>query len=589
MLTSEEIIENLNQLFDLEQFDVAEQVIASAKAISQLYNDIVAIYDANLCLRKGNYEQMWLAIQKGFSINCKNHELYLLLGEYYLTKNPNQAYLCFENALFYCTEESDALFIQEYIKRLKGEYDITVRNTSFIILSYNLLEDTRNCIKSIRETVPKSACEIVVIDNASEDGSVEWLREQKDIVLRENKENAGFPKGCNQGIEVASKENDIFLLNNDTILTPNALFWLRMGLYEDDTYGSVGSVSNHVSNSQNVDIPNPTMENLLQFGVQNNIPQKYPYEQKIYLVGFALLIKREVYEKVGDLDECFSPGNYEDNDYGLRIMQEGYKNILCRNSFIIHLGSKSFGKYFEQQADKYKNLLKINCEKFKTKWGFDPEYYLYSRMELIDLIQEEKEATLNILDIGCACGAGLACIKGKYPHANIYGVEIVSKVASIAKSVTDVICGDIEQMEFPWPENFFDYIIMGDVLEHLHEPSIVLKKLYQHVKQNGHIIVSIPNMKHYSVMLPLIIRDEFTYSDAGILDTTHLKMYTEVEIRKLLSNAKYQIEGFYYAIQGEPEEAIDKIIDLLVSLSVSKDKTKYLAYQYIVKAKKSER
>ena len=266
-----------------------------------------------------------------------------------------------------------------------------------------------------------------------------------------------------------------------------------------------------------------------------------------------------------------------------------YKNILCRNSFIIHLGSKSFGKYFEQQADKYKNLLKINCEKFKTKWGFDPEYYLYSRMELIDLIKEEKESILNILDIGCACGARLACIKGRYPHANTYGVEIVPKVADIAKNVAEVICGDIEQMEFPWPENFFDYIIMGDVLEHLQEPSIVLKKLHKYVKQGGHIIVSIPNVKHYSVMLPLIIRDEFSYSEEGILDTTHLKMYTEVELCKLLSNANYQIEKIYYTTKDQPEEAVDKIIDLLVSLSVSKDKTKYLAYQYIVKAKKSER
>ena len=197
------------------------------------------------------------------------------------------------------------------------------------------------------------------MDNASEDGSVKWLREQKDIVLRENKENVGFPKGCNQGIEVASKENDIFLLNNDTILTPNALFWLRMGLYEEATYGSVGSVSNRVTNGQQITILNTINENLLQFSIQNNIPQKYPYEQKTYLVGFALLIKREVYEKVGDLDERFSPGNYEDTDYGIRIMKAGYKNILCKNSFIIHFGSKSFAKSVKVHISIMITFLKI--------------------------------------------------------------------------------------------------------------------------------------------------------------------------------------------------------------------------------------
>lgn len=583
MLTSEEIIGNLKKLFELEQFDIAEQIIASAKTIPHLYNDSVAVFDANLCLRKSDYEQMWLAIQQGLSINYKNHELYFLLGEYYLTKNPDQAYLCFENALFYCKEEEDILFIQEYMNQLKKEYDITVRNTSFIILSYNLLEDTRNCIESIRNTVPKSACEIVIVDNASEDGSVEWLRQQKDIVLRENKENAGFPKGCNQGIEIASKENDIFLLNNDTILTPNALFWLRMGLYEDVTHGAVGSISNHAPNYQSVSIVNPTEENLLHFGICNNIPQKYPYEQKIFLIGFALLIKRTVYEKVGSLDERFSPGNYEDNDYGVRILKAGYKNILCKNSFIIHLGSKSFKK----DVIKFKNLLEVNENKFKEKWGFNCNYYFYPKKELVSLIQEEKEKSLNILDIGCGCGGTSLCIKGLYPNAKTYGVEIVPSVADIAQHVTELICNDIEQMRFPWAENFFDYIIMSDVLEHLRQPSIVLEKLYKHIKPNGHIIVSMPNMKHYSVMLPLLINDEFTYSDSGILDTTHLKMYTKAEILKLISNANYEIENLHSVIMGEPNAGTNKIIDLLVQLSRSKDRNEYLTYQYVVKAKKN--
>ncbi len=586
MPTLNEIIENLKQLFALKEYNTAAQIIETARKFPTLYNDTIAIYDANLCLLNNDYQQMWTAIQRGLSYNYKNYELYVLLGEYYLRTNPDQAYLCFENALFYCDDAADTSVIQSYLDNLKSECGITVQKTSFIILSYNLLDYTRNCIESIRSTVPESAREIVVVDNASTDGSVAWLKEQKDIILKENKENSGFPKGCNEGIALASKENDIFLFNNDTLMTPNALFWLRMGLYENETHGTAGCVSNCVPNLQQIPLENSETNYLLDFGKKNNIPMKYPYEEKLFLIGFALLIRRSVLEELGGLDERFSPGNYEDTDYGLRVLTAGYKNILCKNSFIIHFGHKSF----EKNMDSFKDLLSINGKKFKEKWGIDEHYYMYPRQELAKLVEEKWETALTILDIGCGCGAMAAYIKGRYPNTTAYGVEIVPTPANIASHILeDVICADIETLDFPWPEEFFDYVMMGDVLEHLHEPAKVLKKLYKHIKKDGHIIVSMPNVKHYSVMLPLIIDDRFPYSESGILDTTHLKMYTGEEILRLVADNGYRnIEYYGYTSFGEPDKATLKFIDLLASLSSSKDKTPYLAYQYIIKAQKTD-
>lgn len=286
--------------------------------------------------------------------------------------------------------------------------------------------------------------------------------------------------------------------------------------------------------------------------------------------------------KSGGLDERFTPGNYEDNDYGLRVLQAGYKNILCKNSFIIHYGSKSFGN----DLIAYKNILMRNAKKFKEKWSLSPNYYFNSRPELVKFVDESRIAPVKILEIGCGCGATLAYLKGKYPNASTYGVEIVSKAADIANHVSNVICADIETLDFPWEENAFDYVIMGDVLEHLHEPSIVLKKLHKHLKKGGHIIVSMPNMKHYSVMLPLLINDQFSYTDAGILDTTHLKMYTCTEICRLLHSSGYEIEKISGTMYGKPNSEERRIIDMLLEISSTKDESQYLAYQYIVKARK---
>lgn len=571
--------EYLKELFANQKYEEADLYL-NEHITAENYDDEIAIYDGTLGLCFGDLDRVWSACANGLTINPRNYELYVILGEYYLSKNINQAYLCYENAHFFCENDEDKALIADIMDKLRATGNVSVRKASFIILSYNLLEFTSNCIESIRMMVPESAREIVVVDNASEDGSVEWLREQGDIILVENTENAGFPKGCNIGIEAADRENDIFLLNNDTLMVDNALFWLRMGLYESDEVGTTGSVSNYCGNMQQVAGNIRETDKLMKYGIVNNVPQEHPYEEKLFLIGFALLIKREVYNIVGKLDERFTPGNFEDNDYGLRVLQAGYKNVLCRNSFIIHFGSKTFKK----AANTYNDIMQVNAGKFKEKWDIDPRYYFYPRKELVNLIEEPTEKTMNILDIGCGCGAMLGYIKGLYPNTTAYGVEIVEKAAEFAKHMADVVCGDIETLDFPWEEEHFDYIIMGDVLEHLRRPDIVLKRLHKHVKKGGHIIVSMPNVKHYSVILPLLFNDEFTYSDAGILDTTHLKMYTGLEIRRLIEESAFKIKVWGYTNMGDPKGQAAQALEKLLELTGSTNKDQYLAYQYVLKA-----
>lgn len=489
MLKPTEIVEHLTFLFSQEQYELANQFLSAAKKIPEICNDTIAIFDATLAQRKGNYNAMWTAIQKGLAFNPENFELYVLLGEYYLPKNPNQTYLCFENALFYCSEEEDRQFLRSYIDQLKANYAITVRNTSFIILSYNLLHYTRDCIESIRATTPEDAREIVIVDNASTDGSVEWLKEQPDIILRANKENSGFPKGCNEGVEIASKENDIFLLNNDTILPPNALFWLRMGLYENDCHGTVGSVSNSVVNLQEIPLPyHTTTEALLEYARSTNIPMLHPYEEKIYLVGFALLIRRSIWDSIGGLDEQFSPGNFEDNDYGVRVLMAGYKNILCRNSFIIHFGHKSF----EKRPIKFAQLLDTNARKFELKWGISCEHYFYPQPDLVNKFKEDPATPLAILEIGCRCGATAAYIRGKYPLAQTFGTENNSAALRIAEKLTNAIT--YESSSLPWPEHYFDYIIVDTMAVGLPSSEELAQIYAKYLKPHGYKIIMTPNV-----------------------------------------------------------------------------------------------
>ncbi len=112
---------------------------------------------------------------------------------------------------------------------------------------------------------------------------------QPDIKLIKSDVNLGFPKGCNVGINASVPNNDIFLLNNDTRITPNALFWLRMGLYTNDTAGATGAVSNYTGTTQLIDVFYTSIDDYQRFGYLNNQIMDNPLEETLYYAALQCL------------------------------------------------------------------------------------------------------------------------------------------------------------------------------------------------------------------------------------------------------------------------------------------------------------
>lgn len=393
----------LKEYVNSENWEMAHQELE--QILEEEMDDVTAILASAVYFHEGDLNRAYKSISKGLAYNYANSELYFMLGNYYEHKNVNQAWLCYENAEFYCEDEEDLKIIRQRKKEIELCEEWNVQKVSIVILSYNLAEVCRQCVESIRKNNLYSSYEIVVVDNASTDGITEWLKAQRDIKLICNKENKGFPYGCNQGIKICEPENDILLLNNDTIISPNSIFWLRMGLYEEAKVGATGSVSNFVFNNQRIDKRFDTFEEYLQYAIKHNIPMKNPYEKKVWLAGFAMLIKRTALDSVGLLDINFSPGDYEDNDIGIRLQLAGWKLVLCHNSFIFHYGSGNGSNH-----GVWNEVERRNRELFKNKWGFDIQYYTNSRTELIDFIDKKKEDAFQVLEVGCGCGATLARI-----------------------------------------------------------------------------------------------------------------------------------------------------------------------------------
>lgn len=220
--------------------------------------------------------------------------------------------------------------------------------------------------------------------------------------LIENQENLGFPKGCNQGLEIAQGDS-LLLLNSDTVVTENWLTNLKKGLYSEEKVGTVSCVANHVFNNQQIPVPyGQDMDAMQRFAAEYNQSDPQKWEERIHLVGFCYLFKREAYEAVGGLDERFTPGNMEDNDYSLRILEAGFKLLLLKDTFIHHWGSGSFKKMEQDQKteeekhQRYMDLMKRNMQKFFEKWSIVPAYINQSAEEARTAlrIQREKEAKL---------------------------------------------------------------------------------------------------------------------------------------------------------------------------------------------------
>lgn len=569
----------IKNLVDMGMYVEAREEIDAIKS-EETYDDILAILDAVVCREEGDRESLFSCISKGLSYNYKNYELYIMLGEYYCEKNLSQAYLCYENAEFYCDVEEDREYILECKDALKENMETTVSPVSIVIVSYNNKQMMIDCVNSIRNNNLESTYQIIAVDNASDDGICEWLDEQDDILLISNQDNKGFGTASNQGVKAAVADNDIFFLNNDTLITPNAIFWLRMGLYENERIGAVGSESNYVGNGQVILEKFSTTEEYIRYGEKNNIPKTNPYEKKIWLSGFALLIKREALDNVGLFDLKFGKGYYEDNDMGVRLQQAGYQCLLCRNSFIFHYGAQSFRKNVLEQIE----MVSDNREYFKKKWGFDIEYYTDARHEIIGLIDEDAMAPIKVLEIGCGCGATLSKIQYLWPNAEVRGIEVVKKIADIGGNYMDIIQGNIENMELPYEKEHFDYIIFTDVLECLYWPERVLRKMKTYLKENGTALFSIHNIMHLSVVLPLL-KGEFVYEETRILDKAHIRFFTLKSIMALLQKCDYKIEKVSYTYEEVGDETIkNEIMDLLSKISGEENMAQFEAYQYIVKA-----
>ena len=254
-------------------------------------------------------------------------------------------------------------YTYQYLVRARPAAAPDFGTTSIVIVTFNQLEFTRQCLDSL-ERLTDEPCELIVVDNGSSDGTVQFLRGMPGVRLIVNESNRGFPAAANQGI-MASSGKQILLLNNDVVVTTGWLMRLLRALHSDPAIGLVGPCSNFVSGPQQVDARYESLADLDGFAWDWGGAHEGVRVDVNRLVGFCLLIRREVVEAIGLLDEQFGVGNFEDDDYCLRAIQAGYRAVIAGDAFVHHFGGRTFvGSGVDGWA-----LMRENERRFRDKWA----------------------------------------------------------------------------------------------------------------------------------------------------------------------------------------------------------------------------
>lgn len=223
-----------------------------------------------------------------------------------------------------------------------------------VIVGWNKFELTRACLESIRENTPPDRYRIIYVDNGSRfPGFDALIADYPDVVSVRLNENTGFPHGANVGLAL-SLVNDgdyVVLMNNDVEIPEGHDSWLERwsARMTHPKIGAVGAVSDRV------------------FGFQRRereIPGTFA-QQVPALIFFAVMLRKDAVRKVGLLDERFTPGNYEDFDYSVRLTRANWTMAVAEDVWLHHRMHAS------HEGLDLKSILETNQRKFIDKWGAD--------------------------------------------------------------------------------------------------------------------------------------------------------------------------------------------------------------------------
>lgn len=337
---------------------------------------------------------------------------------------------------------------------------------SFVLVCFNNWVMTKTAINSLNLSVRgiKDEMELIIVNNGSVDETKEELRLWKEsydgplhIVIHSIEKNMGYIVGLNTGIARSSGEY-IAVLNNDLIFLPGWLEALTEVLISDKTIGVAAPMLSNASGFQHLGVFLSSIDDIVCYGLEYMKNAKKEISFVYRVVSACLLIKREVFDKIGGYDFWFGLGMYDDDDWCLRTTIAGYKIAIVKHSFVYHLGTVTF----YQDNEALQAAYEVNRLKYVRKWKLDEagrgdyrnlfaqEQYELSKHYAPFTGEQYKELAKNeeVEDTLDKKGQGAYCIIADFHNPKSKWKDTVMKLWKNPESV--------HQITFMVPPNYFD-------------------------------------------------------------------------------------------------------------------------------------
>ena len=211
---------------------------------------------------------------------------------------------------------------------------------SVVIPCHGGVEDTRACLRALATQEGAPEMEVLVVDNASGDGTERLEEEFQGVRVLGLERNLGFAGGVNVGLR-AARGRWLMVLSNDTMAAPHMVRRLLDGLRSDGRIGMAGPVSNRVKGPARVRVGTVGESEAERLELEALLGERCcgQLEDVETLAGLCLFFARGLLDRVGLFDEGFGPGNFEDDDFSLRVRLTGRRLVIVRDAFLYHRGS----------------------------------------------------------------------------------------------------------------------------------------------------------------------------------------------------------------------------------------------------------
>jgi len=205
------------------------------------------------------------------------------------------------------------------------------------------------------------------------------------------------------------------------------------------------------------------------------------------------------------------------------------------------------------------------------------DYYQNVRLDLLSLLTFDKG--YRVLEVGAGHGETLRYLKEKKMAVEVIGIDITKNKDN--SNIDRFINEDIENVDLSEYKKYFDVIILADVLEHLIEPQKILNKIKYCLRDDGQILISIPNIRNIKAIYKVFIKGDFSYEERGIFDYTHLRFFCRRNIKQLVIDSGFRIDTIVSSFTRLDKKPFLKLVNT-ITFKIFEE---FLTVQYLVKAK----